>query len=229
MKVSEEITVKALFDLKQSVCGSYLENYRYPWEILPDIEKLIFTIGETLSGEKYEYAGNAVWIAKTAQVAKSACLNGPLIVDEDAQIRHGAFIRGRAVIGKRAVVGNSTELKNCILFDAAEVPHFNYIGDSILGFHAHLGAGAVTSNIKSDRSEIHIRVPLEDGGQKDMKTGRQKMGAMLGDFAEVGCNSVLNPGTVIGRNTVIYPLSSVRGYLEKDSIYKNEKNVIKKR
>ncbi len=227
MKVSEEITVKNLFDLKQSICGSYLEKYQYPWEILPDIEKLILTIEKTLSKDKFEYVGNQIWIAKTAEVAESVCLNGPLIVDEGAQIRHGAFIRGRAVIGKGAVVGNSTELKNCILFDAVEVPHFNYIGDSILGFHAHLGAGAITSNVKADRSEIRIHVS-KDGGTQGIESGLKKMGAMLGDYVEVGCNSVLNPGTVIGRNTIIYPLLSVRGYVEKDSIMKHEKNVIKK-
>lgn len=224
-----EITLKALFDLDRTICASYLKAYRYPWEVLSDIGEIILKIGQSLPSEQYAYEGNQIWIAKTAQVDGNVCLNGPLIVDEGAQIRHGAFIRGNVVVGKNAVAGNSTELKNCILFDAVEVPHFNYVGDSILGFHAHLGAGAVTSNVKADRSEVVLHVGGQDGQERaELKTGRTKLGAMVGDYVEVGCNSVLNPGTIIGRHTVIYPLSMVRGYLPEECIYKKEGNFIKK-
>lgn len=222
------ITTAALYDLEQSICGSFLKRYNYPWEILSDIGNMILELGRLLPEDIYECKGDGIWIATDASVADTACLNGPLIVDRNAQIRHGAFIRGNAVIGRQAVVGNSTELKNCILFNAAEVPHFNYIGDSILGFHAHMGAGAVTSNVKSDRTEVIIRMQEENGNRINLKTGRRKLGAMLGDYAEIGCSCVLNPGTVIGRNTAVYPLSSVRGYVPENCIYKKEGIVTKK-
>lgn len=225
----EEITIKKLYDLRRSVCGALLERYEYPWEALPHIGEMILTLGEALPAERYTYLGNQIWIAKTAVIAPSASLNGPLLVDEEAQIRPGAFLRGNAVVGKGAVVGNSTELKNCILFDAVEVPHFNYIGDSILGFHAHLGAGAVTSNVKSDRTQVVVRMQKDDGGSAEYRTGLKKLGAMLGDFAEVGCNSVLNPGTILGKNTTVYPLSPVRGFVPANHIYKKEGNIVKKR
>lgn len=225
----KEITLRALFDLDRTICASYLDAYRVPWEVLSDIGKIILKIGQSLPSEQYTYEGNQIWIAKTARIAENVSLSGPLIVDEGAQIRHGAFIRGNVVIGKEAVVGNSTELKNCILFDAVEVPHFNYVGDSILGFHAHLGAGAVTSNVKADRSEVVLHLGGQDGKERtEIKTGRTKVGAMVGDYVEVGCNSVLNPGTLIGRHAVVYPLSMVRGYLPADCIYKKEGNVVQK-
>jgi len=217
------ITIQELFDLKESIASEIFEGVTYPWEVLPGIGDFILTLGEKLDLERFEKRGEDIWIAKSAKVAPTACLNGPLIVDEDAEIRHCAFVRGNAIVGKAAVVGNSTELKNVILFNQVQVPHFNYVGDSILGFKAHMGAGAVTSNVKSDQTHVVVK-----GKDFCVETGLEKMGAMLGDHVEVGCNSVLNPGTVVGRNTNIYPTSCVRGVLPANSIYKTQNNVVEK-
>lgn len=208
---------------EHSIAWPLLSAHEYPWEALDGIKAYILSLGETLSEEEYTRIGEDVWVAKTARVAASASLNGPCIICADAEIRQGAFIRGSAIVGAGAVVGNSTELKNCILFDGVQVPHFNYVGDSILGYRSHMGAGAITSNVKSDKSLVKIRY-----GEECLETGRKKVGAMLGDLVEVGCNSVLNPGTVIGRETNVYPLSSVRGYVPASCIYKTAECVVKK-
>ena len=208
---------------EHSIAWPLLSAHEYPWEALDGIKAYILSLGATLSEEEYTRIGEDVWVAKTARVAASASLNGPCIICADAEIRQGAFIRGSAIVGAGAVVGNSTELKNCILFDGVQVPHFNYVGDSILGYRSHMGAGAITSNVKSDKSLVKIRY-----GEACLETGRKKVGAMLGDLVEVGCNSVLNPGTVIGRETNVYPLSSVRGYVPASCIYKTAECVVKK-
>ena len=208
---------------EHSIAWPLLSAHEYPWEALDGIKAYILSLGATLSEEEYTRIGEDVWVAKTARVAASASLNGPCIICADAEIRRGAFIRGSAIVGAGAVVGNSTELKNCILFDSVQVPHFNYVGDSILGYRSHMGAGAITSNVKSDKSLVKIRY-----GEECLETGRKKVGAMLGDLVEVGCNSVLNPGTVIGRETNVYPLSSVRGYVPASCIYKTAECVVKK-
>ena len=191
---------------------------------LAGIKDFIIELGNSLPEDRFEKRGENVWVAKSAAVAPTACLNGPCIVDEEAEVRHCAFVRGSAIIGKGAVVGNSTELKNVILFNKVQVPHYNYVGDSILGYRAHMGAGSITSNVKSDKTLVVVK-----GAEGEIETGLKKFGAMLGDCVEVGCNSVLNPGTVIGKNTNIYPLSRVRGYVPSDSIYKDAKDVVKKR
>ena len=208
---------------EHSIAWPLLSAHEYPWEALDGIKAYILSLGATLSEEEYTRIGEDVWVAKTARIAASASLNGPCIICADAEIRHGAFIRGSAIVGAGAVVGNSTELKNCILFDGVQVPHFNYVGDSILGYRSHMGAGAITSNVKSDKTLVKIRY-----GGECIETGRKKVGAMLGDLVEVGCNSVLNPGTVIGRETNVYPLSSVRGYVPEACIYKAAECVVKK-
>lgn len=192
--------------------------------MLGKIHDFIIELGNTLPDDRYEKRGENIWIARTAKVAPTACLNGPLIVDEEAEIRHCAFVRGNAIVGKGAVVGNSTELKNVILFNRVQVPHYNYVGDSILGFKSHMGAGSITSNVKSDKT----LVVLKSAEGEELATGLKKMGAMLGDFVEVGCNSVLNPGTIIGRNSNVYPLSSVRGFLPEGSIYKRQGEIVTK-
>ena len=225
MQVKEKLQFGALFaHPEHSICSAWLASFDYPWQALDGLGDFIRRTGAALPADVYEKRGEDVWIARDVTVAPTATLTGPLIVGPGAEIRPGAFIRGCVVVGAGAVVGNSTELKNCVLFDEVEVPHFNYVGDSILGYRAHLGAGAVTSNIKSDRRCVTVRV-----GNEAVETGRRKLGALLGDFAEVGCNSVLNPGTVIGRHTTVYPLSSVRGYVPAESIYKTAGNVVKKR
>lgn len=201
-----------------------LRQAEYPWEVLGKIHDFIIELGNTLPDDRYEKRGENIWIARTAKVAPTACLNGPLIVDEEAEIRHCAFVRGNAIVGKGAVVGNSTELKNVILFNRVQVPHYNYVGDSILGFKSHMGAGSITSNVKSDKT----LVVLKSAEGEELATGLKKMGAMLGDFVEVGCNSVLNPGTIIGRNSNVYPLSSVRGFLPEGSIYKRQGEIVTK-
>ncbi len=201
-----------------------LRQAEYPWEVLGKIHDFIIELGNTLPDDRYEKRGENIWIARTAKVAPTACLNGPLIVDEEAEIRHCAFVRGNAIVGKGAVVGNSTELKNVILFNRVQVPHYNYVGDSILGFKSHMGAGSITSNVKSDKT----LVVLKTAAGEELATGLKKMGAMLGDFVEVGCNSVLNPGTIIGRNSNVYPLSSVRGFLPEESIYKRQGEIVTK-
>lgn len=212
---NENLLAKNLFDYSKTIAAPLLESVDYPWEALSKIKDFIIELGKTLDPEIYEQKGENIWIAKSATVYPSAYLGGPLIVCEDAEIRHCAFIRGSAIVGKGAVVGNSTELKNSVLFDGVQVPHYNYIGDSILGYKAHTGAGTITSNLKSDKSLVTV---LCDG--EKLETDVKKFGAMLGDFVEVGCNSVLNPGSVVGRHTNIYPLSFVRGYVPQNSIYK---------
>ena len=217
------ITVSELYNLDETIAAELLSGVEYPWEALPRIHDFIIELGNSLSEDVFEKRGEHIWVAKSAKVAPTACLNGPLIVDEDAEIRHCAFIRGNAIVGKGAVVGNSTELKNVILFNKVQVPHYNYVGDSILGFRSHMGAGAITSNVKSDKTLVTVK-----GENISIETGLKKMGAMLGDNVEVGCNSVLNPGTVIGRNTNIYPTSMVRGVIPADSIYKTRTEIAEK-
>lgn len=217
----EKLMIKNLFDLDKTIAAELFEGAVYPWEVLPKIKDFIIKLGNTLDPEVYEKRGEDVWVAKSAKVAPTAYLGGPLIICENAEIRHCAFIRGSAIVGAGAVVGNSTELKNAVLFDGVQVPHYNYVGDSILGYKAHTGAGAITSNLKSDKKLVTIMCD----GQK-VETGVKKFGAMLGDFADIGCNSVLNPGTVVGRGTRVYPLSMVRGYVPEHSIYKNKNEVV---
>ena len=215
--------IAMLFDLDKTIAKELFEESLYPWEVLPSIKEFIIKLGNTLPEEKYEKRGENIWIAKSAKVFPSVYIGEPCIIDENAEIRHCAFIRGSVIVGKNAVVGNSTELKNAVLFDNVHVPHFNYVGDSILGYKAHMGAGAITSNVKGDKSLIKIR-----DGEEVIETCIKSVGAMLGDNVEVGCNSVLNPGTVIGRNTNIYPLSSVRGVIKENSIYKNRNEIVEK-
>ncbi len=219
----EQCKIKNLYNLEETISKELLAQAEYPWEVLPKIEDFIRTLGKTLDPAIYEDKGNDVWIAKTAKIAPTACINGPVIIDEDAEVRHCAFIRGSAIIGKGTVVGNSTELKNVILFNKVQVPHYNYVGDSILGFKSHMGAGSITSNVKSDKALVVIKSASEA-----IETGRKKVGAMLGDEVEVGCGSVLNPGTVIGPHSNVYPLSSVRGVVPANSIYKNRNEVVEK-
>lgn len=219
----EKMLAKNLFDYNRTIAKPLFESVDFPWEVLPKIKDFIIEIGKTLDPEVYEQKGENIWVAKSAKIFPSAYLNGPLIICEDAEVRHCAFIRGSAIVGKGAVVGNSTELKNSILFDGVQVPHYNYIGDSVLGYKAHTGAGTITSNLKSDKSLVTVAY---DG--KRVETGVKKFGAMLGDFVEVGCNSVLNPGSVVGRNTSIYPLSFVRGFIAENSIYKRLGEVAEK-
>ena len=196
-------------------------KYTYPWEVLPHISEFILELGKKLPKDEYKKIGEDVWIHKSAKVFESAYIHGPAIICKDAEVRHCAFIRGNAIVGEGAVIGNSTELKNVIVFNKCEVPHYNYVGDSILGYKAHMGAGSITSNIKSDRKLVVIK----DGDEK-IETGLKKIGAMLGDNVEVGCGSVLNPGTIIGKNTNIYPLSSVRGVIPENSIYKKKNDIV---
>ena len=213
----KQCEIKELYDLSQTIAGEYLSRFTYPWEALAGIADYVRELGASLDETVYERRGEDIWVARSAKVAASACLNGPLIIDEDAEVRHCAFIRGSAIIGKGAVVGNSTEIKNDIIFNGVQVPHYNYVGDSILGYKSHMGAGSITSNVKSDKTLVAVK---SNGEQ--METGRKKCGAMLGDHVEVGCNSVLNPGTVIGRNSRVYPLSSVRGVVPAGCIYKKQ-------
>ena len=220
----KQCEIKELYDLSQTIAGEYLSQFTYPWEALDGIKSYIRELGPTLDPDRYEKRGEDIWVAKSATVAPTAYLNGPLIIDEEAEIRHCAFIRGSAIIGKGSVVGNSTEIKNDIIFNSVQVPHYNYVGDSILGYKSHMGAGSITSNVKSDKSLVVVK-----DGKEEIATGRKKFGAMLGDYVEVGCNSVLNPGTVIGRHTNIYPLSSVRGVVPSDSIYKKRGEVVTKK
>lgn len=208
------------FDVTKTLAQYMFDGIEYPWEVLPRIEAFILQLGPMLPADEYEQKGENIWIAKSATVAETASITGPCIIDSNAQIRHCAFIRGNAIIGKGAVVGNSCEIKNSILFDEVEAPHYNYVGDSILGYKSHLGAGAITSNIKNDKKNVIVKFPLGE-----LETGLRKMGALVGDGVQVGCNTVLNPGTVIGKNTRIYPLNSVRGWIDENSIYKKEGNV----
>ena len=222
--MNEQLLISNLFDLTQTIAADLFEGCQFPWEVLPNIGEFIKKLGETLPESDYTKTGENVWVAKDAKIAPSAAINGPAIIGKGAEVRHCAFIRGNAIVGEGAVVGNSTELKNVILFNKVQVPHYNYIGDSILGYKAHFGAGSITSNIKSDRSPVYVRY----NGMK-IETGLIKIGAMVGDNVEVGCNSVLNPGTVVGRETNIYPLSLVRGYIPAKSIYKKKGDIVFKK
>ena len=213
----EECKIENLYKKKKTKAKELFKDAIYPWEILPKIEEFIIKLGNKLDSEIYEKIDENIWIAKTAKIAKSASITGPAIIDENAEIRHCAFIRGKAIIGKNTVVGNSTELKNVILFNNVQVPHYNYVGDSILGYKAHMGAGSITSNIKSDKKLVVIK-----NGINQIETKMKKVGAMIGDNVEIGCGSILNPGSVIGKNTNIYPLVSVRGVIPENSIYKGE-------
>ena len=215
--------IKELFDLTKTIAARLFEGKTYPWEALDDIKAFILELGETLSPEEFDHPEEGVWIAKDAKVFPTAYIGAPCIIDRGAEVRHCAFIRGSAIVGKNAVVGNSTELKNVILFDSVQVPHYNYVGDSILGYKAHMGAGSITSNVKSDKSLVVVKEP-----GKAIATGRKKVGAMLGDRVEVGCNSVLNPGTVVGRDSQIYPTSCVRGVIPENSIYKDKDDIVLK-
>lgn len=220
----EQLKISELYsDLDQTMAKELLESRTYPWEVLPLISEFIVKLGSTLSEEEYEKRGENVWIAKSAKVAPTAFINGPAIIGKDAEVRHCAFIRGNALVGEGAVVGNSTELKNVILFNKVQVPHYNYVGDSILGYKSHMGAGSITSNVKSDKKLVVVK-----GASGNIETGLKKFGAMLGDEVEVGCGSVLNPGTVIGSHSNIYPLSSVRGVVSAKSIYKKKNEVVEK-
>ena len=219
----EECKISNLYNFDESIAKPLLEKYTYPWEVLPHIEEFILELGKSLNKDEYEQLGENVWIHKSAKVYKSAYIGENCIICEGAEVRHCAFIRKNAIIGKNAVVGNSTELKNVILFNNVQVPHYNYVGDSILGLKSHMGAGSITSNIKSDKKPIIIK-----NGKQKIETGMKKIGAMVGDNVEVGCGSVLNPGTIIGKNTNIYPLSSVRGVVKPNSIYKNQNEIVEK-
>ena len=211
----ETCKIANLYNLNETIAKDLFEGATYPWEVLPKISAFILALGETLSAEEYDKVGENVWIAKSAKVAPTAYINGPAIIGKEAEVRHCAFIRGNAIVGEGAVVGNSTELKNVILFDGVQVPHYNYVGDSILGYKSHMGAGSITSNVKSDKTLIAVK-----NGNEIIETGLKKMGAILGDCVEIGCGSILNPGSVIGTNTNVYPLSSVRGVVPSGSIYK---------
>ena len=219
----EECKIKNLYNLDETIASKIFEGATYPWEVLPKIEEFIKELGNTLSSEEYEKRGEDIWIAKTATIAPTAYIKGPAIIGKNAEIRHCAFIRGKAKVGEGAVVGNSTELKNVILFNKVQVPHYNYVGDSILGYKAHMGAGSITSNVKSDKKLVVVK-----NKEEKIETGLKKFGAMLGDNVEIGCGSVLNPGTVIGKNTNVYPLSSVRGVVPSNSIYKKQNEIVEK-
>ena len=216
-------TILDLYDLSHTLAAPLLERFQYPWEALPEIGGFLKTLGPTLPEEDYDHPAEFVWIARTARVAPTASITGPCIIGPEAEVRHCAFIRGNALVGAGAVVGNSTELKNVILFDKVQVPHYNYVGDSILGYRAHMGAGSITSNVKSDKKLVVVK-----NGPERIETGLKKVGAMLGDNVEIGCGSVLNPGTVVGRNSHVYPLSSVRGVVPANSIYKKQGEVAEK-
>ena len=212
-----------LFSLEHTIAEPLLSKYEYPWQALGEFSAFITEIGARLDKEVFDEVEPGVWIAKSASVAKSAYICPPAIIDEGATVRHCAFIRGSVIVGKKSVVGNSTELKNSIVFDSVEIPHYNYVGDSVLGYHSHLGAGAITSNVKSDRTLVSVRF-----GNEKIDTGLKKLGAMVGDFTEVGCNSVLCPGSVIGKECIVYPLSMVRGYIPDRHIFKSADNIVKK-
>ena len=216
-------TIKDLYDLNETIAAKLFEGKTYPWEVLADIGDFIMKLGPTLPKDEFNQIEDNIWVHKTVKIAPTASLTGPLIVDADTEIRPSAFVRGKAIVGKNCVVGNSTELKNVVLFNTVQVPHYNYVGDSILGTHSHMGAGSITSNVKSDKTKVTINYQ----GEK-LNTGLKKMGAILGNYVEVGCNSVLNPGTVIGSNTNVYPLSSVRGFIPKGCIFKKQSNIVQK-
>ena len=217
------ITIQDLYDLNETIAAELFDGLTYPWEALPKIGEFIKKLGAALDPEEYDKVGQDVWIAKSANVFPSAYIHGPAIIGKEAEVRHCAFIRGNALVGEGAVVGNSTELKNVVLFNKVQVPHYNYVGDSVLGFKSHMGAGSITSNVKSDKTLVVVK-----NGEEKIETGLKKMGAMLGDHVEVGCNSVLNPGTVIGRNSNVYPTSCVRGVIPAGHIFKRPGEVVKK-
>ena len=219
----EALTVKENYSLDQTIAKDIFNGVTYPWEVLPKFSSFILELGVTLSEDEYEKRGENVWVAKSAKVAPTAFINGPAIIGKDAEVRHCAFIRGNAIVGEGAVVGNSTELKNVILFNKVQVPHYNYVGDSVLGYKSHMGAGSITSNVKSDKKLVVVKA-----GDEKIETCMKKFGAMLGDEVEVGCGSVLNPGTVVGNHSNIYPLSSVRGFVPANSIYKKQGEVVTK-
>lgn len=219
----ENIRITDLFDLSHSLAGDYLAAFTYPWEALKGISEFIISLGKSLSPEEYDNPSENVWIHKTASVFPSAYIGAPCIIGAGTEVRHCAFIRGSALVGENCVVGNSAELKNVIIFDNVQTPHYNYVGDSILGYKSHMGAGSITSNVKSDKTNIVIK-----NGDFSIETGMKKIGAMLGDFVEIGCNSVLNPGTIVGRNSNVYPTSCVRGIVPSDSIYKTGGEIVKK-
>lgn len=221
------LEISNLYDLEQTIAKELFAGLVYPWEALPKIHDFILELGATLSLEEYEKKGDNIWIAKDATVAPTASITGPCIIGKGAEVRHCAFIRGNAIVGEGAVVGNSTELKNVVLFNKVQVPHYNYVGDSILGYKAHMGAGSITSNVKSDKTLVKVYYE-ENGAKKTLETGLKKFGAMVGDYVEVGCGSILNPGSVIGRESNIYPLSSVRGFVPERSIYKKQGEVVEK-
>ena len=220
---AEEICTEALLDLSKTMAEPLFRRFRYPWEVLPEIREFILSVGPELPEDEYEKRGDSVWVHRSAKVMESAHFTGPVIVCAEAEVRHCAFFRGNVLIGRGAVAGNSCEFKNSILFDAVEAPHYNYVGDSVLGFHAHMGAGSITSNIKSDRTNILIHT-----GEEDIETGLRKIGAILGDYAEIGCGTVLNPGAVVGRRTTVYPLVSLRGAVPADSIVKEAGTAVPK-
>ena len=218
--------IHQLYNLEETIAADIFKGVTYPWEVLPKIKDFIVELGNTLDVSVYEKRGENIWVAKSAKVAETAFLNGPLIIDEGAEVRHCAFIRGNAIVGKNCVVGNSTELKNVILFNSVQVPHYNYVGDSILGHKSHMGAGSITSNVKSDKTLVVVKDRYES--KEEIATGLKKFGAMLGDYVEVGCNSVLNPGTVVCSHSNIYPVSCVRGVIPANSIFKDKDHVVKK-
>ncbi len=218
-----QVKTKSLLNLDETIAKDFMTE-EDPWKIISKIKELIMSLGKKIDLGKFEKIGEDIWIAKSAKVANSACIVGPAIIDENVEIRHCAYIRGNVIVGKNSVVGNSTELKNCILFNNTQVPHFNYVGDSILGYKVHMGAGSITSNVKSDKTKIAIKINNEK-----INTDLFKLGAIIGDYSEIGCNSVLNPGTMLGKNVTIYPLSNVRGYINDNSIYKDKNNIICKK
>ena len=223
----KDFTIANMLDMSQTIAGELFEGKTYPWEVLPEIGDFIVKLGKTLDPDEYDCVEGNVWIAKTAKVAPTAFINGPAIIGKNTEVRHCAFIRGNALVGEGCVVGNSTELKNVIIFNSVQVPHYNYVGDSILGYKSHMGAGSITSNVKSDKTLVVVKDVYDT--KEEIETGRKKFGAMLGDHVEVGCNSVLNPGTVIGRNSNIYPLSRVRGVIPANHIFKDKDNVVLKK
>ena len=217
-------TTKNLFDLENTIAGKYLEKYEYPWEALPEIKNFIKDLIKELDKSEFKEIGDNVWVHNSVSIAPNACIEGPAIICKDSEIRHCAYIRGNAIIGEGCVIGNSCEIKNAIIFNKSQVPHFNYVGDSILGYHAHMGAGSIVSNLKSDGKNIIVK-----DGEEKLETGLRKFGAIVGDNVEIGCNSVLNPGTVVGKNSNVYPLARVRGLVPSNSIYKDEDNIVEKR
>ncbi len=218
-----DIKINDLYSLDQTIAKKAFEGVTFPWEVLPKISDFIIELGKTLNKEEYEEIAENVWVAKSAKIAPTASITGPVIIDKNAEVRHCAFIRGKAIVGENCVVGNSTELKNVILFNNVQVPHYNYVGDSILGYKSHMGAGSITSNVKSDKKLVVVK-----NGDEKIETGLKKFGAMIGDYVEVGCGSILNPGTVIGKNSNIYPLSSVREVVAPNSIYKKQGEIVEK-